>query len=121
MLGVLCTLLVLVMLGAAAFQTQLARRQVELDRLDSDISAAREHYEELRRERAELRSPSNLSAVASEAGMVPATEAGFMVLSPEVLAEVQRSAGMIVGVGDVEQEDPLEQFREVKSITDGTP
>jgi hypothetical protein len=79
---------------------------------------ARADYED---RRAELRSPSNLSAVASEAGMVPATEAGFMVLSPEVLAEVQRSAGMIVGVGDVEQEDPLEQFREVKSITDGTP
>lgn len=121
LLGVLCAALVLVMMGAAAFQTQLARRQVELDRLDSDISAARETYEELRRERAELRSPSHLSDVAAERGMVTATEAGFMVLDPEVLAEVQRSAGMIVGAGEVDQEDPLQQFRDVKSVTDGAP
>ncbi len=117
----LCTLLVAVMMGAAAFQTQLARRQVELDRLDSEIHSARERYEELRRERAELRSPAHLSDVAADRGMVQATEAGFMVLSPEVLAEVQRSAGMIVGAGDAEQGDPLEQFRDVKSVTDGAP
>ena len=119
--AVLCTLLVAVMMGAAAFQTQLARRQVELDRLESDIHSAREQYEVLRRERAELRSPAHLSAAAAERGMVPATEAGFMVLSPEVLAEVQRSAGMIVGADGVEQEDPLQQFRDVKSVTDGAP
>ena len=49
------------MLGAAAFQTQLARRQVELDQVDRQIRAARNDFNDLRSQRAELRSPERLA------------------------------------------------------------
>jgi len=118
--GVVCALVVLTMLGAAAFQTQLARRQVQLDQLDQDIRSAREQYDQLRRERAELRSPSRLAGIASDIGMVAATQTEFIVMSPDVLAEVQESAGSL-DPADGNESDPLQQFRAVKSITDGTP
>ena len=41
------------MLGAAAFQTQLARRQVDLDRIDRQIRVARTDFNDLRSQRAE--------------------------------------------------------------------
>ena len=119
--GIVCALAVSTMLGAAAFQTQLARRQVQLDQLDQDIRGAREQYDQLRRERAELRSPSRLSEIATDIGMSTATETDFMVMSPEVLAEVQQSTGRLTNEGDDQVDDPLEQFRNVKSVTDGTP
>lgn len=119
--GVACALVVMVMLGVAAFQTQLARRQVQIDQLDQDISSAREQYDQSRRERAELRSPSRLASIAEEQGMVAATDTDFMVMSPDVLAEVQESTGVLAdGVG-IDADDPLEQFRSVKSVTDGKP
>lgn len=119
--GLLCALVVCSMLAAAAFQTQLARRQVELDKLDQAIHGAREQYEVLRRERASLRSPSRLSEVAKEIGMVPATETGFMVMSPDVLSIVQQSVGTLGDADGGLVPDPLAQFRDVKSVTDGTP
>jgi hypothetical protein len=107
------------MLSAAAFQTQLARRQVELDRVDGQIQAARVTFNELRRQRADLRSPERLSAIGSSYGMLASTETEFVELSPEVIAEVQQSTG---GVFDPEIEvvDPVfEEFKIVKSIAGG--
>src|SRR5688500_10080981 len=48
LLAFLCVVIVASMLGAAAFQTLLAKRQLELDRLDQEIAAARENYDVLR-------------------------------------------------------------------------
>jgi cell division protein FtsL len=108
-----------VMLGAAAFQTQLARRQVELDHADRQIRAARTNFNELRRQRAELRSPQRLATIGSSLGMLAGTKTEFMEISPEVIAEVKQSAG---GVFDAEIEavDPVfEEFKVVKSIAGG--
>src|SRR5215212_8178759 len=81
------------MLGAAAFQTQLARRQVDLDRVDRQISDARSEFNDLRSQRADLRSPNRLAASGSVLGMTSASTTEFMSISPEVVAEVQMSAG----------------------------
>jgi len=107
----------LAMLGAAAFQTQLAQRQVELDRLAGDIRASREQYEVLRRERAELRSPGRLAEVASANGMVPSGDSAFLSIQPDVLAIVAASTGDIdQGVlGD--GRSTLDDFRDVKATT----
>lgn len=91
MIGVGCAVVFGLMLGAAAFQTQLARRQLTLDTLDRRIRASHEQYDVLRRERAELRSPGRLSAMAGALGMVPATQTQFVLLDPQVIATVQRS------------------------------
>ena len=109
------------MLGAAAFQTQLSRRQLTLDQLDRDIRTAHEKYDELRRERAELRSPGRLVAEASALGMQLATRTEFMQLSPEAVAAVQQSAGGVFDSGLATDPTGFTEFGLVKSIAGGTP
>ena len=107
------------MLGAAAFQTQLASRQVQLDRIDAQIRAARVDFNELRRQRAELRSPERLAEMGSSLGMRAATKTEVMEISPDVVAAVQQSAGGALD-GDIEAVDPVfEEFKVVKSIAGG--
>ena len=79
------------MVGALTFQTQVARNQLRLDRIDNDIRLAREQYDALRRERAELRSPGRLKMIAESLGMQAASESSFGSIDPEVVATIQRS------------------------------
>jgi hypothetical protein len=107
------------MLGAAAFQTQLARRQVEIDRIDRQIRVARATFNDLRQQRAELRSPERLSTSGEALGMHGATKTEFVEIDPAVVAEVQQSAGGVFDPG-VEAVDPVfEEFKVVKSIAGG--
>lgn len=107
----------LAMLGAAAFQTRLAQRQVELDQLDTDISSAREQYESLRRERAELRSPERLAQVAAANGMVPARGSEFLEIAVDVRSLVAASTGDIDPVHLGAAGNTLDDFRDVKATT----
>ena len=86
---VLCAL----MLATAAFQTRLLPRQMGLDDLDRQIRAARLHYDDLREQRAELLSPSRLTAQAQRLGMVPVDSNVFLAIDPDVVATVQMSSG----------------------------
>jgi hypothetical protein len=104
------------MLGAAAFQTQLARQQLEIDRLDRGMREATEQYNVLRRERSELRSPGRLSEAAVALQMVPAESTTFMVLSPDVIAEIQRSSGGVFGPDADSVHSVFEEFTIVKSV-----
>lgn len=111
------------LLGAAVFHTQLAERQLRLDRLDRQVAVERERFDELRYERAELRSPVRLSAAASELGMSRGSLTSYVAVHPDALARQIAAAGVFgddIGaiVSDV---DPLEQFRAVKSVTEVTP
>ena len=121
LIAVGCTLVSGLMLGAAAFQTQLAQRQLTLDTLDRNIRDAHEQYDVLRRERAELRSPGRLAVEATNLGMVPASQTEFVSIDADVVAEVQRG-----GVGDDGTNDPtvaeeFEQYAEVKAQAGGSP
>ena len=107
------------MLGAAAFQTQLARRQVELDRVDSQIRAARNQFNELRQQRAELRSPDRLATTGASLGMRAAMKTEFIAIDPNVVAEVQQSAGGVFDPGAGASDPVFEQFKIVKSIAGG--
>lgn len=107
------------MLGAAAFQTQLARRQVDIDSVDGQIRAARKDFNDLRSQRAELRSPERLATSGSSLGMKAAKKTEFVDIAPEVIAEVQQSSGGVFDVG-AEAVDPVfEEFKIVKSIAGG--
>jgi cell division protein FtsL len=108
------------MLGAAAFETQLAKRQVKLDKIDRDISTATDSYNRLRRERAELQSPERLATEATKLGMQPSNSTDFVSIDPSIIAEVQRSAG---GVFDANATvlSPLDEFTRVKSIVGTGP
>ncbi len=118
---VLSVLVVSAMLGAAAFQTQLAQRQLELDQLDSDISSAREQYEVLRRQRSELRSPARLAEIAAQNGMEPADDTEFTTISPEVYAIVQEATGLLPQHTPTYAESLLEGYRQVKALSEETP
>lgn len=118
---VMTTLVGLAMLGAAAFQTQLAQRQLEVDRLDSAISSSREQYDVLRRERAALRAPARLSEFAVSRGMLPDRDSSFVTVDASVLATVQQSTGTIDRAILDADDSLLDQFREVKAVTDGAP
>jgi cell division protein FtsL len=116
----LSALVVSAMLASASFQTRLAQSQLELDRLDREISSSRESYDSLRRERAELRSPGRLSEVAEATGMVSTDEVSYMEIDPSTNVAIQQATGLLDGLGSGDEE-LLDQFRDVKAATDGTP
>jgi cell division protein FtsL len=108
------------MLGAAAFQVYLARAQLQLDQLDREIRDTTARYEQLRLERAELRSPGHLQAIAEQWQLQPDGSASFMVLSPEVLAVAKQSSALL-DPGYSSERELLEQFRTVKAFQGSAP
>ena len=108
------------MLGAAVFHTQLAERQLRIDRLERAVAAERERFDELRYRRAELRSPARLATAASELGMRRGDASEFVEIDPQALARQIAAAGTIDerAVRITTDTDPLDQFRAVKAVTE---
>jgi hypothetical protein len=111
------------LLGAAVFHTQLAQRQLHIDRLERSVDEQRELFDELRFERAELRSPVRLAEAAGAMGMERGDSGAFVRITPEALARQIAAAGASDGgtTRVIVDSDPLQQFRDVKSVTDGQP
>ncbi len=121
-LGSFALLVVLVgMLGAAVFHTQLAERQIRIDGLERSVKDERERFDELRYRRAELRSPVRLAAAADDLGMVPGDTGTFVELDPWRLARQLAAAGMVDDQARdvIIDTDPLEQFSDVKRVSAG--
>ena len=110
-----------VMVGALAFQTQVARNQLQLDRIDHDIRVAREQYDALRRERAELRSPGRLMQAAMSLDMVAAAQSTFMSLDPDVVAAVQRSGATGGAAAQSDADKEFAAYASVKAQAGGAP
>lgn len=117
------TVVFLGLLGAAVFHTQLAGRQLRIDRLERSVAAERERFDELRYERAELRSPVRLATAAGALGMQRGDATEFIDVSPQLLAAQIAAAGVISdrAVQITIDTDPLDQFRAVKSVTERLP
>lgn len=115
-IGAAFALVFALMLGAAAFQTQLARRQLTLDSIDQRIRSGRDQYEVLRRERAELRSPGRLAEAATALGMAPASQTDFVSLDPSVIAAVQRSGAAGVDGGSQSGSVIVDEFSEYAGV-----
>lgn len=109
------------MLGAAVFHTQLAERQLALDRMDRQVTKERERFDELRYERAELRSPVHLASSAGALGMHRGRASTFVTVDAGVVARQLAAAGPIgnQAVQIIIHTDPLDQFRAVKNVTEG--
>jgi len=113
---------VALMLGAAVFHTQLSERQLEIDKLEEQVSEANSRFEVLRGQRAELRSPGRLAAEAARLGMHPAPSSDFVAVDRWDLARAIASVGIVDPsrtAGSVQ--DPLDQFRNVKEVGASTP
>lgn len=116
--AVLLTLVAALMLAAVMLHTRLTERQIEIDRLDDAVIEARDRYDVLRRQRAELRSPTRLAAEAAALGMRPAPNNTFVSIDPTTLAIAIAAAGAVDDASRmVERADPLDQFRQVKSVS----
>jgi hypothetical protein len=117
------TLVFLGLLGAAVFHTQLAQRQLHIDRLERSVATERSRFDELRYERAELRSPVRLAAAATALGMQRGDATQFVDVTPQMLAAQIATAGVVDDrtVQITTDTDPLDQFRAVKSVTERLP
>ena len=121
--GIAVMLMFIAMLGAAIFHTQLAERQLEIDELERAVDAEREAFDELRRDRAVLRSPERIAAEAAALGMVRGETSSFVEIDPMVLAIQLATAGATDDDATrvIVETDPLDQFRDVKSVSAGQP
>ena len=120
--GLAFAVVIVGMLGAAVFHTQLAERQFEIDRLERGVAAEKARFDELRNERAQLRSPQRIADAASVLGMRPGETGRFVDVDPMDLARQIAAAGVIVDVERViVSDDPMQQFRDVKAVSAGQP
>ena len=116
LVGVALTLLLVV-----AVQATMAQRQMELDRINSDITRARRHFETLRAERAELQSPTHLIARANQIGLVPGMMVRVVEIPADVAAEVVATTGKIDDDVADSPESPLDRFSRLKPAVVGGP
>jgi hypothetical protein len=115
--SVLCALLFF----AALLRTELAKQQMRLDGLNRSVVMARDHYSDLRHERAFLESPGRLSSEAAKLGMKPAGNARFIAVDPDIVATVLASTGDLMDRVANEETSPLDEFGRIKSEVDGAP
>jgi hypothetical protein len=115
--AVLCALLFF----AALLRTELAKQQMRLDGLNRSVVMARDHYNDLRHERAFLESPGRLSSEAAKMGMKPAGNARFIPVEADIVATVLASTGDLTDRVADEMTSPLDEFGRIKSEVDGAP
>ena len=112
---ILVTMIAVLMLAAVVLHTRLAERQLEIDRLELEAVSARERFDVLRQQRAELRSPGRLTIESAQLGMYPSPGTEFLEVDSATLAPVLAAAGTANEViGEVESPDPLDQIRRVR-------
>ena len=120
--AVVVILAVVMMLGAAMLHTELAARQLEIDRLDRALGTQQERFDELRAQRAVLRSPTRLGDYAISLGMSPMERSEFVSVDPWVMARaIASTSDVLVIVDEQAMSAPLEQFRLVKALGGEAP
>lgn len=115
-----------VMMAAIGLHTRIAERQLEIDELERGFRTAQEEFDVLRSQRAELRSPTRISAGALDLGMVVASESEFVAVDPMTLAITIARTGELpvddqIVVGSDQHLEPLDQFRLVKQVSAEAP
>lgn len=119
--GAVITVLFAALLGITIFQTRLAERQLQLDRLERQVSASRDRYDQLRQHRAQLRAPERLAAEAMQLGMVPGAAVEFVEVPSEVVAIVAAAGGGLDPQAARPSSASLDDYRQVKSVVGVTP
>ncbi len=107
------------MMMVVVFQTRLAETQLGLDDIESEITAERNRYDQLRLERSILREPARLVTEAGALGMVPGTKTDFRTVDPTVVAEVLVSTRGVDPDSVLSIKDSLERYGSVKALIGG--
>jgi hypothetical protein len=101
--------------GVVALRTHMAQQQRIIDDLTYDLTRARNHFDELRAQRARLQSPDVLVDAARAMGLVPTSGSRLIDIPASVAAEVAETLGKV----DMELvkpvESPLDTFGRLKS------
>ena len=113
--------LLVVMCAVVALRAHMAQQQLRIDRLNYDISRARQHFDTLRAERASLQSPEVLIDRARQMGMVPSVGVRIVEIPASVAAEVAATVGKIDADVAVGAESPLDEFGRLKPAVVGAP
>jgi cell division protein FtsL len=117
-----CAAVFAVMLGLTTFQARIAADQLQIDRLEGQVTDAQSHYEQLRLEVARLESPTRIVMAAKQLGMVQPGQS--MYLSPDS-ADVATAIQATGDTSTVEDGNDANAGRgdweTMKSTVDGTP
>ena len=114
-------LAIAMMMLVVVFQTRIAETQLNIDKIESQISAERDRYDALRLERSSLREPARLVTEATGMGMVPGNGTDFVSVDTLNIDQV------LVSTGGVDPEllsvshDPLVNYGAVKSTIGDRP
>ena len=109
------------MLAIVTLNVSMAQQQMRLDRLNTDVSSARAHFEELRADRAQLQSPAHLMKEARVIGLVPAMATRTVNIPASIAAEVAATVGKIDADITNKDESPLDKFGRLKAAVVGNP
>jgi cell division protein FtsL len=118
---VLFVVVVLAMGMVVALRVHMAQQQLRIDRLNYDISRARQHFDSLRAQRASLQSPEFLISRAREMGMVPSLGSRIVEVPADVAADVAANVGKIDADVAGSIETPLDEFGRLKPSVVGAP
>lgn len=119
--SVLFATVVLAMGLVVALRAHMAQQQLQIDRLNYDISRARMHFDSLRAERASLQSPQILISRAREMGMVPSVGSSIVEIPTNVATDVAATVGNIDTDVAGSTETPLDEFGRLKPSVVRTP
>ncbi|MBU3688286.1 MAG: hypothetical protein B7C54_07625 [Acidimicrobiales bacterium mtb01] len=114
-------LVVGIMMMIVVAQTRIAENQMQIDRIESQISAERDRYNTLRLERSSLREPARLVANARAIGMQPGIGTDFTSVDPYTVAAVLVSTGGVDAELLDATENPFETYGEFKATVGGQP
>ena len=114
-------LVVGIMMMIVIAQTRIAENQMQIDKIESQISAERDRYNTLRLERSSLREPARLVANARAIGMQPGVGTDFTSVDPYTVAAVLVSTGGVDAELLDATENPFETYGEFKATVGGQP
>ncbi|MFM9083006.1 MAG: hypothetical protein ACKOQ7_03775 [Actinomycetota bacterium] len=109
------------LLGVVALQARMAQRQMQLDKINSDITRARQHFDTLRAQKAEMQSPTYLIARAHQIGLVPGVFQRVVEIPADIAAEVVATTGKIDDDVADTPESSLDKFGRLKPAVVGGP
>ena len=113
---------VLIAMGmVVALRAHMAQQQMKIDKLNYNITRAREHFDSLRAERASLQSPEVLTLKAHEMGMVPSLGTTIVNVPSGIAAEVAATVGKVDSDVIASAESPLDEFGRIKNSVVGAP
>jgi cell division protein FtsL len=120
-LAVAVATLLVAMGMVVALRAHMAQQQMKIDKLNYDISRAREHFDSLRADRASLQSPEVLTNKAHQIGMVPSLGTTIVNVPAGIAAEVAATVGKVDSDVIAATESPLDEFGRLKKTVVGAP